>query len=389
MNLETQGQVVKLLQMYSYAEVSEITGLSRGTIYRAALAASARKTELRIRERAKERNDRQVAMLKEMMNQTVKADVLDFLATVPNNSIGLVATSPPYNVGVSYGDAEGDMMRPLRYYGWLCSIVSEYERILAPGGVVAMIVGGTRDSDGNIVPLDWILDRVFRETKLSYQSRIVWRTQHGLTPKRRLAQRHETIVVFSKGEPIFHPSSCRTPQKEFAKRAFRGPHKGQPTCTPTGAFPTDVWDIPHLGSNNREKTPHPAQAPLALMKRLIMLYSMPGDIVCDSFMGSGTSGQAAVECGRRFIGADLFYDDIRAERLAKAVPDTFTPFTGVTPESATFWAAEGAARNAAHPGAVWQARAQRVELFPTSIPTASQDEQLWLDLTVPDKQQIA
>ena len=67
---------------------------------------------------------------------------------------------------------------------------------------------------------------------------------------------------------------------------------------------------------------------------------MPGDLVCDVFSGSGTTQLAALETGRAFVGADLFYEDLRAARLAQAAPDLVCHLPGVTDESIAVWQAE-------------------------------------------------
>jgi DNA modification methylase len=190
--------------------------------------------------------------------------------------------------------------------------------------------------------MDWLLKSAFEQTGLTYQNRIAWIGDHGLQPKTRLAERYETIVIYSKGAPVFNPNSCRTPQKHIDKRAYKGPRKGQLTSHALGAWPTDVWagDLRHLRHNAGEKTAHPCQFPVALAKRLIMLYSLPGQLCADIFRGSGSTHVAAIECGRNFIGCDLHYADLAEERATAAQPDTITPFSGVTPDSVDFWARE-------------------------------------------------
>jgi hypothetical protein len=67
---------------------------------------------------------------------------------------------------------------------------------------------------------------------------------------------------------------------------------------------------------------------------------MPGDLVCDAFSGSGTTQVAALETGRAFVGADLFYEDLRSARLAQAAPDLVCHLPGVTNQSIAIWQAE-------------------------------------------------
>lgn len=103
---------------------------------------------------------------------------------------------------------------------------------------------------------------------------------------------------------------------------------------------------------------------LAFAKRAILAYTMPGDIVCDPFSGSGTTNVAAVSLSRGFLGADLSYADMRDRRMESAKPDTYTPFTGVTEQSM----------------AIWEAEARRVESTPTRVHSAADDARLAFDL---------
>lgn len=345
-------EVLALLQSHTYDEVRSQTGWSRGRIYKLATRVGARKTEARILERREERKRRQLEFLNEVINSTVKSDVLDFLDGIPSNTVALHLTSPPYNMGKPYGGAAGasaDCMRFTYYHGFLMQVISEMARTLKPGGTLFFNLGSTRDWEERLIPLDCLLFEDFRRAGLVFQSRIVWEIPHGLTPKRRLAERYETVLVCSKGEiQTFNPTAARVPQKEPGKRAFKGPSRGKLSGHPLGAHPSNVWRIRNVGSNHRERRwgEHPAQFPLLLAKRGILLYSMPGDLVCDCFSGSGTTQHAAIEAGRNFVGADLFYQALRDLRIAEVAPDSFSILPGVSDDSI----------------AVWQAEARRVEL---------------------------
>lgn len=336
-----EQRVLSLLLDHTYEEVRAATGWSRGRIYALALKTGARKTERRIRERAADRQMRQMESLAAMMNTSVTADVEDFLDSLPSHSVRLICTSIPYNIGKSYGDAAGaDRMRHVAYIGWLLKILSEFSRILMDGGTLFLQVGSTKDDEDRLIPLDVLLFEWIAKCRLDFQSRVVWRIPHGLTPANRLAERYETALVCSKGKPVFNASAARIPQKQPGKRAFKGPNKGKLSGHPLGAWPTNVWDIPNIGHNHPEQCDHPCQFPLQLAKQATLLYSMPGDLCCDPFVGSGTTQLAAIQTGRAFTGADLFYETVRARRVANASPDLSSPLPGVTEESIAVWQAE-------------------------------------------------
>ena len=154
------------------------------------------------------------------------------------------------------------------------------------------------------------------------------------------------------------------------KRAYKGPNKGRISSHPLGAFPTNVWDdIGNVGHNSLDRKAcgdHPAPFPLKLAKRLILLFSKPGDLVGDAFVGSGTTCVAAKETGRAFTGADILYEDLRAKRLADVDPDLVSVLPGVTDESI----------------AVWQAEARRIDVpaSPVSDAELRRQEQLLIGI---------
>ena len=348
--------VLERLAKATYEETAEAFGISRGKVYQIALKNGARKTERRIMERAAERKARQAETLQAMIDATSTADVLDYFEALPNECAQLILTSCPYNVGKCYGDGvSADAMRHVYFAGWLSMVVSEISRVLAPGGVAFFQCGSTRDEiDGSMVPIDIMMFDVFRKTGLDYQNRVSWVIPHGLTPKRRLSERHESALIFSKGPPAsFNPDPARTPQKNPGKRAFKGPNKGKLSGHPYGAWPSDVWAIGNVGANHPEKTGHPAQFPEELAMRAVQLYTKPGDLVIDPFSGSGTTHVVARRTGRQFSGCDLFYEDMRAARLADAELDNVCTLPGISEQSRAIWQAEAIVRGTA-PGEIRQ-----------------------------------
>jgi len=335
--------LVNALADGTYAEVADAYEVSRGRVYAAACRLGARKNELRIQTRKQERKRLQREFAQSVLNATATADVLDFLEGLPDAYCELALTSPPYNVSKPYLSSPGaDSYHHVFYLGWLLQVVSEMARVLKPGGVLFLQVGSTKDAQGNLLPIDIMVFQYLQALGLQFQSRIAWVVPHGLTPKRRLAERYETALVFSKG-PIatFNPDPARTPQQNPGKRAYRGPRKGELSGHPFGAHPTNVWAIPNAGANRKDGVEgHPAQMPIELARRAIQVYSMPGDIVLDSFSGSGTTQAACIQTGRAFTGADLYYEDIRNQRLAKISPDLVSALPGITDESLAVWNAQ-------------------------------------------------
>jgi DNA modification methylase len=333
--------ILRDLQQLTYEETARKHSVSRGTVYAIAVKAGARKHEQRILQKNADRKTMQREFLQSVINATQTSDALDFLAGLPTGSISLHLSSPPYNIGKSYGGGHGDGTAFHYYLGYLLQVCSELVRTLADGGTLMLQVGATHGPDGRLYPIDSMLHEHLRCMGLTFQSRIVWIIPHGLTPKRRLAERYETCLVFSKGEQrTFNATPAREPQKQPGKRAFKGPRKGELSGHAYGAHPTNVWRISNAGNNRGRVDWHPAQMPLEFARRGILLYTAPGDLVADVFCGSGTTLIAAKQTGRAFTGADLCYESHRRERLAQVRPDLVTLLPGVTDESLAVWEAE-------------------------------------------------
>jgi DNA modification methylase len=336
------AEALAALATGTYADVAAKYNMSRGKLYSLALRAGARKHEQRIAEKKAERQARQREFLEQAMNATHKADVLDYLAALPDASIAMHLTSPPYNINRAYS-AGSDSYAFSFYLGWLMQVLSEVARTLEEGGVAFIQVGSTRGPDGHLLPLDIALFSHLQTMGLTFQSRIAWIIPHGLTPSRRVSERYETALVFTKGPVprVFNPTPCRTPQAQPGKRSYKGPAKGQLSGHAYGAHPSNVWAISNCGANRGGRVAdHPAQMPVDLARRAVLLYTMPGDHVVDAFMGSGTTAQACIELGRSFSGCDIGYEDLRRERLARVSPDLVTMLPGVTDESLAVWHAE-------------------------------------------------
>jgi len=343
-DISLEQKVLHALQYNTYQEVADTMDISRGKVYSIALKAGARKNEARILERKAERLQRQREFIETALNATAKADVLDFLGGLPDGSVQMHLTSPPYNVGKDYGGAAGaDAYSFAFFVGWQLQILSELARTLAPGGTLFYQVGSTRGPDGNLYPMDALLFEHIRTIGLTFQSRIAWVVPHGLTPKDRLSERYETALVFTKGDKprVFNPTPLRKPQKQPGKRAFKGPNAGKLSGNPFGAHPSNVWQIANAGHNRGGRVDgHPAQMPVEMALDAVNCYTLPGDLVCDVFAGSGTTAAACIRTGRAFTGCDLFYEDLRAKRLAAVSPDVSSPLPGVTDESVAIWNAE-------------------------------------------------
>lgn len=245
-----------------------------------------------------------------------QGDCLDLLNSIPDSTIQLVATSPPYNIGKEY-----EKKQPIEdYIKWQEKIISECHRVLKPCGSICWQVGNYVNN-GEIIPLDMILYPVFTKLGMKLRNRIVWHFGHGLHASKRFSGRYEVVLWFTKSDDyVFNLDPIRIPQKYPNKKHFKGTKKGELSCNPLGKNPSDVWDIPNVKSNHIEKTEHPAQYPVELIERLVLALSNEGDWVFDPFMGSGSTQVASIIHNRKASGAEIYspYFNIASARLHQA-----------------------------------------------------------------------
>lgn len=242
------------------------------------------------------------------------ASNIDFVHALPDESMNLIVTSPPYNIGKSY-----EKRTSLEQYVTnQAAIIAECVRVLAPDGSICWQVGNHIAKDGEVVPLDMLLYPLFKNHGLKLRNRIVWHFEHGLHCSKRFSGRHETILWFTKGETYkFNLNPVRVPSKYPGKKYFKGPKAGQLSCNPLGKNPGDMWVIPNVKANHVEKTEHPCQFPVELVERLVLSMTDAGDNVFDPYLGVGSSVIAAIKNDRRGLGCDIEkrYVDIAWERV--------------------------------------------------------------------------
>lgn len=243
---------------------------------------------------------------------------VNMLKIIPDKSIQLIVTSPPYNIGKEYEEKTNLN----NYIEEQSKIIKECERVLAESGSICWQVGNFVEN-GSIIPLDVALYPVFADLNLVMRNRIIWHFEHGLHCSKRFSGRYETIIWFTRKtkEYVFNLDPVRVPQKYPAKKYFKGPKIGQYSCNPLGKNPGDIWVVPNVKSNHVEKTEHPCQYPVELIERLVLAMTDEGDWVLDPFAGTGTSIIAAILHNRRGAGAEIQkqYVELAKDRITKAI----------------------------------------------------------------------
>lgn len=252
-------------------------------------------------------------------------DVNEFIAQIPDNSIRLIVTSPPYNLGKEYENR----VSIEQYLESQSELIEQLHRVLQQDGSICWQVGNFVEN-GEVYPLDILYYPIFKRLGMKLRNRIIWKFGHGLHASRRFSGRYETILWFTKSDSyVFNLDAVRIPAKYPGKRHFKGPNKGKPSGNPLGKNPSDVWEIvvqdweelvweiPNVKSNHPEKTIHPCQFPIELVERCILALSNEGDWIFDPYMGVGSSLVAALMHNRRAVGCEKeeIYVNVTRQRI--------------------------------------------------------------------------
>jgi site-specific DNA-methyltransferase (adenine-specific)/adenine-specific DNA-methyltransferase len=247
------------------------------------------------------------------------------LKTVPDGSISLVVSSPPYNIGKSYETKQAITS----YLNEQEMLIRELVRTLSNQGSICWQTGNYVD-EGEVFPLDMFYYHMFKKLGLKLRNRIIWHFEHGLHASNRFSGRYETILWFTKSNDyIFNLDPVRVPAKYPGKTHFKGPNKGQPSGNPLGKNPSDIWEflqeewetglwnIPNVKANHIEKTVHPCQFPVELVERCVLAFTNENDRVLDPYAGVGSTLIAALMHGRKAIGVEKEeeYISISEERI--------------------------------------------------------------------------
>ena len=254
-----------------------------------------------------------VRLQRDLMAKISCIDNLKYMRKLKDESMDLIVTSPPYNIGKKY-----EKRKSLEcYIEEQAACIAEANRLLSLTGSICWQVGNHVDG-GEIFPLDIILYDLFKNHGLKLRNRIVWAFGHGLHCQKRLSGRYETILWFTKGDNYtFNLDPIRIPVKYPNKKHHKGPKKGELSSNPLGKNPSDIWEIPNVKSNHVEKTEHPCQFPVGLVERLVLCLTNKYDNVLDPYIGVGSSAIAALLHNRNAYGCDLKrpYIDIAWERI--------------------------------------------------------------------------
>src|SRR3954452_10555346 len=248
------------------------------------------------------------------------------MGEIPDACVALVVTSPPYFAGKAYEEELGEGSIPasyLEYLEGLTAVFAECARVLEPGGRIAVNVANLGRKPYRSLSAD-VTHILQDRLGLLLRGEIIWQKARGAggncawgsfqsAKNPVLRDLTERVVVASKG------------RFDRARTTVQRERDGLPAHSTIGKdrfldLTLDLWEFP---PESATRVGHPAPFPVELPKRLIELYTFAGDVVLDPYMGSGSTGVAAVELGRHFAGFDPApaYAEAAVERIDQARQD--------------------------------------------------------------------
>jgi len=229
--------------------------------------------------------------------QVWQGDSARLLEVAPDLNTNLIVTSPPYSLGVDYGQAGyADDQPYVKYLGWVRRWAATLLDVSAPDGRACINIPLDSNKGGKrAIYADYL--RIFQEVGWTYQTSIVWNEQN-------ISRRTAWGSWMSPSAPFVTApvEMIAVFFKETFRRPARNGRRGDITRDEFLAWTLGTWTF--AGANPR-RVGHPAPFPEELPRRLIKLYSYPDDLVLDPFLGSGTTLIASTRLGRRGIGIEI------------------------------------------------------------------------------------
>jgi DNA modification methylase len=275
------------------------------------------------------------------MNEIKHGDCLDYLATLPDNSVDMVLTDPPYSIGFDGGKGwDKQWKTEEEYLSWCNLWTAECLRVLKPNRM--MIVWGTLKTETS---LKYKL-RTSAYLKDAYdgvpQNEIIWGYNWGGRTKSNFARKHEYAWCWSKGKDfLFNADNVRVERKvkknmnlekklmkayvdsfevepsRAERMKYKKEHIDPQTLFQKGTIPTSIWIKNNHTTSKDYIGWHPTTKNIDILSRMILAYTNEGDVVLDVFMGSAATAVAALRTGRKYLGceSDKEYLDKSKERI--------------------------------------------------------------------------
>ncbi len=232
---------------------------------------------------------------KDILNTTILGSA-ENMSMIPDNSLHLMITSPPYNVSKEYDED----LSLKEYLEMLRKVFAETYRVLVNGGRACINVANLGRKP--YIPLSDYISQMMIDIGFNMRGEIIWNKAASASPSTAwgswmsasnpiLRDIHEYILVFSKGDYKRDRKKTEKKRKQntISKEEFM-------------EWTKSIWTF---NAESARRVGHPAPFPIDLPYRLIQLYSFTTDIILDPFMGSGTTAIAALKSNRNYIGFEI------------------------------------------------------------------------------------
>lgn len=235
--------------------------------------------------------------MEEILNKIFNEDMLKGINKIPNNSVDLVVTDPPYCLGKDYGN-NSDKLEPREYLEWSKKWIDA-------------VTPKMKYTGSFYIFLTWQYSpEIFSyiKTKLIMINEIIWDrrvpSMGGSTNK--FSSVHDNIGFFVKSKKYyFDLDSIRIPYDPETKKARTRARFVGKKWLEIGYNPKDVWNATRIHAQDPEREKHPTQKPLEIIERIIKASSPKQGVVLDPFMGSGTTAEACIKLKRNYIGFEM------------------------------------------------------------------------------------
>lgn len=229
-------------------------------------------------------------------NSIIEGDSLAVLKEMDPETVNFVYTDPPYNTGkIQENNLNKFTDKYADFKSFICPIFQQLHRVMAKNSVLCV----TLDYHEIHYAKVW-LDEIFNRS--NFMAEIIWLSELGRTSTKNWSMKHQTTLIYKKGEYKFNFDNIPRIIRKAAKEGYSSDKIQHSVLTYT------------MSNTDPERVGYPCQKPLALVKMLMNVHADPGDLVLDPFAGSGTTGVAAKILGMNYKLIDMNPQAIKVMR---------------------------------------------------------------------------
>lgn len=280
-----------------------------------------------------------------MIQQFIQGDTFELIKKLPNNSVDLVITSPPYSDIVNYGK-DVSTKKPDDYVDWILPLFKEIHRVLKPSGSFILNINDKCEKGLRSTYIYDLISRNNKETPLKLYDTYIWHKRNGIPNGGLKRFRNTTEFIFHFCKDVkqlkFNMDKMLKEQSKTTsnRRKYKWNLKGHGETIdgvrdnkieynaeklPQKIRPDNVFRFSTAGASRDNLIKHPAPYHKELPLYYINLLTDEGDLVLDTFSGIGTTGMACKELNRNYIGYELneAYNDFAKKRIIGLLDDVW------------------------------------------------------------------